>query len=108
MINKSLFFGCCLLLAAASSPAVAAVAIDNEMYSVSADAGAGTFSVTSKATGKSFLSAGKLSGTAGTAKVVDASDKVFGQGRCIEISYANGNRETIALYPGLPFVLFGS
>lgn len=107
LITRAMILKRFMLLVAISSPVGAAVNIENEMYSVSADAGGGSFSVIYKPTGKAFLSAGKLSGTEGKAKVVDVSDNVFGQGRCIEISYANGNRETIALYHGLPLVLCG-
>jgi hypothetical protein len=88
--------------------ASAAQSIGNERYAVSVEAADGSFSVASKPGGKAFLTGGKLSGTGGTAKLIDLSDKTFGKGKGIQVSYPNGNKETVALYPNLPFVLFNS
>jgi hypothetical protein len=86
----------------------AAQSIENAMYAVSVDAADGSFSVVAKPTGKKFLTDGKLSGTGGAAKLIDLAAKTFGKGKGIQVSYPNGNTETIALYPNLPFVLFNN
>jgi hypothetical protein len=80
--------------------------IDNSLYSVDVDAFDGTFQVLSKRSGKTFLSHGKLSGTGGTARVAAIPHEVFGSRKVIEITYPDGNRESVALYSGTPFVLF--
>jgi hypothetical protein len=96
------------MLAGVVVRAQAAVSVENDLYAVCVASAEGTFAVRSKATGKTFLAGGKLTSTGGTAKVVEEADKTFGNGKAIEIAYANGNRETVALYPGVPFVLFRS
>ena len=95
-----------LVLAGGSASARAAVRIENDLYSAGVDAADGSFSVVSKPSGKTFLTGGKLSGTGGTAQVVELADNVFGRGKGIEIAYPDGNRQSVALFPGLPFVLF--
>ncbi len=95
-------------LLVAGTNANAAIHIENDLYLVNVEAGEGSFTVTFKSTGKTVLAAGKLSGTGGTAKAVDLADKIFGDGKGIEVAYPNGNRETVALHPGLPFILFRS
>ena len=97
-----------LLLTAAAMRAEADVRIENDRYSVGIEAAGGTFSVVAKPSGKTFLTDGKLSSAGGTAKAVALVDKVFGNGKGIGVAYPNGNRESVALYPGVPFVLFRS
>jgi hypothetical protein len=96
-----------MVLLAAAIQSVAAVSIENELYTVSVNAPDGSFSVAHKPSGKVFFAGGKLSGTGGTAKTVEMADKTFGNGKGIEVNYPNGNKETLALCPGLPFVLCG-
>ena len=95
-------------LSAGSLHVMAAQNIENDLYSVGVEASEGSFTVVSKQTGKLFLNAGKLCETGGTGRAIELSDKRFGRGKAIEIIHANGNRETIALYAGVPFVLFKS
>jgi hypothetical protein len=86
----------------------AVTTIENDRYLVNVEAADGTFTLTIKPGGKTVLTAGKLSGTGGTAKTVELADKTLGKGKGIEVTYTNGNREVVALYPGLPFVTFRS
>ena len=104
--NALIFFMSMAALSAGTLRAKAAQTVENDLYAVRVDAAEGSFTVVSKPTGKPFLTAGKLSGTGGTAQAVELADKTFGRGKGIAIRYADGNRETVALYPGLPFVLF--
>jgi len=80
------------MLAGVVLRAQAAVSVENNLYAVAIASAEGTFAVRSKATGKTFLAGGKLTSTGGTAKVVEEADKTFGNGKAIEIAYANGNR----------------
>ena len=97
-----------ILLSSAAWQLQAATSIENDRYKVNIEAGEGTFTVAVKPSGKTILTAGKLSGTGGTAKNIELVDKNFGKGQGIEITYADGNRELVALYPNLPFVTFRS
>jgi hypothetical protein len=107
MINsRAIFLMSLLALTGAGPRARAEVRIDSDLYSVGVEAADGRFAVLTKPSGKTFLTGGKLSGTGGTAKTVELADKVFGKGKGIEITYPDGNRESLALYPGVPFVLF--
>ncbi len=86
----------------------AATSIENDRYAVNVEATDGTFTIATKPSGKIILPAGKLSGTGGTAKTIELADKTLGKGQGIEVTYADGNREVVALYPDLPFVTFRS
>jgi hypothetical protein len=82
--------------------------LENAVYKVGIDEGAGRFVLTHKPTSRTFLKDGMLCGKGGTAKSVTTQDKTFGMGTAVEIAYPDGNRETVSLYPDLPFVLFRS
>lgn len=84
------------------------VMVEDDHYAVSVDAKTGSFSVTHKPTAKMVLTAGKLSGSEGAAKIIKVTDKTLGEGQAVEVTYTSGNREVIALYRGLPFVTFRS
>ena len=85
-----------------------AVQIENDRYMVQVDPAAGTFSIVAKSVGKPVVTDGKLTAKAGTAKtVVLDGPSEFGRGKGIEITYADGARERIALHNNVPFVLFG-
>jgi hypothetical protein len=86
----------------------AAQSIANDRYIVSVEAAEGGFSVASKPGAKPFLTGGKLTGAGGTSKVIELTDKTFGKGQGIQVSYPDGNKETLAIYPNLPFVLFNN
>lgn len=109
LIGSKLFavFGL-VLLSATAWAGQGAMTIENDRYTVNIEAADGTFTIATKPSGKIVLPAGKLSGTAGTAKSVELDDKNFGKGRGVEVTYADGNRELVALYPNLPFVTFRS
>ena len=59
-----------------------------------------------RASGRVFVTRGRLAGSGGTAKVSTVADARFGGGQAIEIAYSNGNRDTMLLFRGVPFVLF--
>ncbi len=80
--------------------------IENESLQVTFDANRSSFSVVDKASSTTFVAAGQLGGRDGAAQVVPVTDATFGVGQQIEITYPQGNREAIALFPRLPFVLF--
>ena len=63
-----------VLLAVATCSARAATTIENDRYKVDIEAGDGTFTMAFKPSGKTILTAGKLSGKGGTAKTVALGD----------------------------------
>lgn len=84
----------------------AGVELENSNYRVSVDAGQGTFTARVLPSGKEFLTEGKLTGQGGIVTKFEATEKGFGTGQSLEIKYANGNRDYIALYPNWPFIFF--
>lgn len=80
--------------------------IENDQYSIRISESDGRFTVTAKPSGKVFLSDGQLVDGGGTAKIADVTDKVFGPGKAIEVTHANGNTQTVSLFAQVPFVLF--
>ena len=84
------------------------ITLENDIYRVSLDPAAGTFSIQAKASKKTFVTDGKLTEAGGNAKMVELRDDKLGRGTSVEISHPSGNRDTIALYPSVPFVLFRS
>ena len=102
-ITILLLAGC---LPAASALANSPVTIENESLRVTFDTADSTVSVLAKRPGQVFLSNGKLGGGHSTATVATIADPQFGQGQELRISYPNGNRDSIRLFPGLPLAIF--
>jgi hypothetical protein len=97
----------CLALAAGAVLAQAQpVTIENAALIATFDAG--RFTLTAKPSRLVFLKDGQLSAAGGTAKVVPVTDKTFGLGQALEVAYPEGQRDTIALFPNLPFALIRS
>lgn len=94
--------------AAPAAPQGAPLAIRNKALEVKLDPRSGRFSLTARPSGRQFAADGRLRGDGGTAKLAPASDKRFGEGQSIEVAYPDGSRDTILLFPNLPFALFRS
>jgi len=95
-----------LLIGCAGSLHAATQTIENKVLTVTFDDASGVFTVAEKATGKVFLTDGRLENGGGKAAVKPIKDTTFGDGQAIEIIHPNGNRDAITLCPNLPFVLF--
>jgi hypothetical protein len=81
-------------------------AIENGSLKVSYDTALQRFSIQRRASGKTVVAGGRLldrviSGT----QVMTARDAIFGKGRQIRVSYADGAVSRLELYPSLPFLL---
>ena len=81
--------------------------LKNAAFRITVDAVKGEFTIQA-IPGRTFVTAGKLSGTGGALKKSDIADHVFGSGRELEVSFPDGSRDAIRLFPDLPFVLFRS
>jgi hypothetical protein len=95
-----------LITAMLLAPRVGAVEIENDFYTVQVDAEKQTFSIQHKPTQRVFAKNGLLAYGVGKISVVAVKHPTFGKGQAIEIAYPNGNRDCVALYPRLEFVLF--
>jgi len=90
---------------AATDAAAAAVAIDNPCLRVEWQGEKGIFTVTHKATGRTFVAAGRFGRGGGAARVVGLPGDALGPGTAIEITYPDGSADRLILYRGdVPFV----
>lgn len=80
------------------------VRIHNAQVEIAVDAASGRFSLASQRDGHSFFDSGKLEGP-GQARIVQRADPAFGNGQGIEVTYANGDRDELDLFPDVPFAL---
>lgn len=99
---------CCSIAATvgARGNAEPSLEIDNGILAVGFDSVSECFVVRARATGNTFIKEGRLDGKIATAKLVNINDATFGEGEAIEVSYSNGNRAWLMLFPNVPFVLF--
>jgi hypothetical protein len=79
------------------------LAIHNETFEVKLNAG--TFSITEHSV--PIISDGNLRDR-GSARIIPSTDKTFGAGQALDLSYPNGDTDSILLFPQVPFVLFRS
>lgn len=77
--------------------------IRNDLFEVKLTAG--KFSITERNT--LIVHDGTLRDR-GTARVIPSTDKTFGNGQSLEVTYRNGDTDSILLFPQIPFVLFRS
>jgi hypothetical protein len=104
MPNKSLI----AILSVLPLPFVTAAAelvIANETLTVKWASDPARISISVRTSGREFLKDAKLSGSGGQARVATVNDKTFGAGQAIKITYPNGNRDSVMLFPNLPFAL---
>lgn len=80
--------------------------ISNADFEVDYDPASTGFSIRYKPMGRTFAKNGRFENSGGKASIKNVNDRTFGKGQSIEIISPNGNRDTITLGSGLPFVLF--
>jgi hypothetical protein len=93
----------CLLAPAATW--AAEFSAENETLSVNYDDSSHSFAVTEKASGKIFLTHGKLEGDDQNATAQATTDPIFGAGSKITITQTDGSTASLELYQGVPFLL---
>ena len=94
------------LIGTSASAMEALLTLQNETLKVEFNPASKRFSMAARATPSAFVTNGQLSAEGGLAKLTKVSDPTFGRGQAIEVSYPDGNGDTIMLFPKLPFVLF--
>ena len=92
----------------ASRDNAAPLAIANELLAVTVQPDGNGLTISDKASQRVFLTDGNFNTSGGTAKVIDVSEKKFGAGRGIQISYTNGDYDLVMVFPKLPFALIRS
>jgi hypothetical protein len=100
--------GVWLLTATLSFAQPLAAVIENTALKAQYISPGGYFLLIDKPSQRSFISLGTLSHGAGVATVTNVADKTFGAGQAIELSYADGSKDWIAIFPNLQFVLLRS
>lgn len=113
MLGNSTMFAAAVFLMGAGLASVSPAAdgpqtIENERLQVTFDAATSSVSLRAKPSGMLFLSRGQLSGSGGTARVAAAVDPHWGEGQELLVSYPDGNRDSIRLFPQLPLAIFRS
>jgi len=96
------------LTAGITGQAGGALRIDNEYLTVTFDAERMSFVATAKASGQKFIERCTLREGKGTVQRHDASDTIWGWGEAIEITYASGGSDRLALFDGMPFIVLTS
>src|SRR5262245_55777164 len=97
---RTLLTICVLLWGTMSFAADERLAIQNEFLRVTADGGAGEFSIQALPSQAAIIRAGRLSGSDGSAEKRAINDSTFGAGETIRWGGTH-----IALFPKLPFAL---
>jgi hypothetical protein len=108
-MKSSLLASFCLMLIFAGLPAFAEdqpVTIKNALLQVQYDPASGRFSVATPTSPQAFLTEGQFGTEGGTPSVVSVQHPVFGAGQAIVVTRADGGRDTVELFPDLPFALF--
>ena len=95
----ALFFGTAL------SASATMLTAENESLLVRYNDVESHFSIVEKVSGSVFLKSGTFDGNAVKVKTQGVRDAVFGSGKGIVITQADGSIVSLELYPDLPFVL---
>jgi hypothetical protein len=82
--------------------------IENEFLAVQFDSGAQTFTIHHKPSKRTFIRDGAFEGGKGSVKVGSVTHPELGKGNAIIVNIPSGNVFRMAVYPGLPFVVFDS
>ncbi len=109
MTTRSLATGFALWMTASAALAQGEpLTIQNPALAAAFDPASGRFSLTAKPSRRPFMKDGTLTATGGVARIVTVMDTTFGQGQAIEVTSAGDQRDTLVLFPNLPFALFRS
>jgi hypothetical protein len=99
----------CIAIALCPPAGAADVTISNDVFDVRWHEESSSISITSKASGRTFLRDVSLSGRGGEARIVDVEASELGTGRAIEITYPGGEiSDQVMLFSGQPFVFVRS
>jgi len=92
----------------AGSAGAQTLKVSNEFLTASYDTASCKLTLTAAGAPAPFAKDAALSQAGGKAKLVDVTDKAFGQCKAIEITYADGGRDLVLTPAKLPFALLRS
>jgi len=92
----------------AGSAGAETLKVSNEFLTASYDTASGKLALTAAGAAAPFVKDAALSQTGGKARLVDVTDKAFGQCKAIEVAYADGGRDLVLTPAKLPFALLRS
>jgi len=93
-------------VSAARADSSGVLEIANERLLLRYDVRSASFSVFSRESRTQFIERGILTGRAGKTRRDKAAHPVWGEGAAVRIDYASGQADSLALFPGLPFLVF--
>ena len=91
-----------------SNPIAEPLVIENELLEARFAPDSNQLTILYRPSGRAFIANGSFNAAGGTAKIVDVTEKPFGAGKAIQISYSNGDSDAVMLFPKLPFALIRS
>jgi hypothetical protein len=91
-----------------TNPSAKPLIIDNEFLEVSLLPESNRFAITHKLSQRAFIVDGSFNTGEGTAKIATVSEKKFGTGAALQITYPGGDYDVVMLFPKLPFALIRS
>jgi hypothetical protein len=87
-------------------PAPTEIVIRNRAVEARVDRATGTFSLIECSTGRAFVQGARMGpGDAVSVLSRAAPDPMFGRGKAVDVTRADGRTDTLLLYPALPFAL---
>ncbi len=92
----------------AGSAGAETLKVSNEFLTASYDTASGKLTLTAAGATAAFAKDAALSQAGGKAKLVDVTDKAFGQCKGIEVAYPDGGRDLVLAPAKLPFALLRS
>jgi len=104
-ISLAILLGQAVLASALLHAQPADQSIANESLNVRWSSAPARISLSTKSTAREFLKAGQLSGNDGKARITSVNHPAFGVGQAIEIAYPDSSRDSVMLFPNLPFAL---
>ena len=82
--------------------------LENDGFTVKWDGKAARLSVVAKPSGQVVIKDGRFGAAAGAATAAAIQHRIFGSGNAITIPQPNGTRQSVMVFPNVPFVLFGT
>jgi Alpha galactosidase C-terminal beta sandwich domain len=107
MLGRLLIASALLMACGAFAQPIGTV-IENELLTVKYISPGGYFSLISRPSQRAFVSHGSFDHGTGVATATNITDRIFGKGQAIEIAYPDGNKDSILVFPKLPFAVFRS
>ena len=97
-----------LMIGLMATHSAQAMRIENDYLTLDLDADSLSFTTRAKPSGVTVITRGTLRGDRGQARQHAVNDTLWGHGQAIEIVYDSGDVDQLALFEGMPFVVWTS